>query len=163
MMRMMMMIKSPRQSTRHVSSDTTSAVNSHTDDWTCGRQSTVVTVYRDCGERHLAAFLLTTCIRKRPRGPGRRRLTVVDHAAQFGRLVLEIGQFEAQLEVLLFEEGGADGDLVLFGAPGVARPLGRLVVLAPALPVGLVLDLLAVAAAFLGAAIGRTCVDVTKP
>jgi hypothetical protein len=54
------------------------------------------------------------------------------------RLLLQLRELDLELEVLAFEEGGAQRDVVLFGAPGVPRPLGRLVVLPPALLVGLV-------------------------
>ena len=83
-------------------------------------------------------------------------LTVVNHAAQFGRFVLEVGQLEAEFEVLLFEEGGADGDLVLLGPAGVAGSLGRFVVLPAPLPVRLVFDLVAVPSALLGTPVRRT-------
>jgi len=54
-------------------------------------------------------------------------------------LGLERGDLEAQPRVLLLEQCGAHRHLVLLGAPQVARPLRRLVVLAPPLPVRLVL------------------------
>ena len=89
---------------------------------------------------------------------GQRRpkfnLTVINHAAQFSRLVFQIGQFEAQLEVLLFEESGADGDFVFFGASSIAGPFGGFVVLPPPFPVSVVFDLLSVASALFGASIG---------
>ena len=58
---------------------------------------------------------------------------------QATRFRLQPSQFPLQLDVLLLEEGGSDGDLVLLCSPGVPTPLGRQVVLPPALPVGLVL------------------------
>ena len=83
-------------------------------------------------------------------------LTIVDHAAQFGRFILQISQLEAQFEVLLFEESGADGDLVLFGTAGIARSLGRFIVLPASFPVRFVFDLITVPPALLPAPVRRT-------
>lgn len=55
-------------------------------------------------------------------------------------LLPHVAHLHAQRRVLLLQEAGADGDLVLLQSPGVAGPLGRQVVLPAPGPVPVVLN-----------------------
>lgn len=57
-------------------------------------------------------------------------------AAQF---LAQVGHLRSQRRVLLLQESGTDGDLVLFQPPGVPRTLGRDVVLSASCPVSVIL------------------------
>ena len=47
----------------------------------------------------------------------------------------KLGDLKLEPDVLLLKKLGPDGDLLLLGPASIARPLGSLVVLLPALPI----------------------------
>ena len=67
------------------------------------------------------------------------QLAIIKQASELIRLLLQLRHLHLQLQILALQDGRAQRDVVLLGPAGVARPLGRLVVLAPPLPVRLVL------------------------
>lgn len=67
-------------------------------------------------------------------------LVLVDDVPAAAQLFPHVGNLLAKGGVLPLQEGGAHRDLVLLQPPGVARALGRLVVLDPPAPVLLILS-----------------------
>lgn len=66
-------------------------------------------------------------------------LVLVDDVPAAAELLPHVGHLQAEGSVLALQEGGAHRNLVLLQPAGVARALGRLVVLHPPAPVLLVL------------------------
>lgn len=67
------------------------------------------------------------------------RLVFGQNVLAAAELLPHVSYLAAQRRVLLLQEAGADGDLVLLKPPGVPRPLGRQVVLPAPRPVPVVL------------------------
>lgn len=78
-------------------------------------------------------------------------LVLVDDVPAAAQLFPHVGHLLAKGGVLPLQEGGAHRDLVLLQPPGVARALGRLVVLDPPAPVLLILS----SAVYVGGCVGR--------
>lgn len=53
------------------------------------------------------------------------RLVFGQNVLAAAELLPHVGHLDAQRRVLLLQEAGADGDLVLLQPPGIPRPLGR--------------------------------------
>lgn len=67
------------------------------------------------------------------------RLVAGQHGAVVGQLLAHGHHLLAQQGILLLQEGRPHRDLVFLEPPGIAGPLGRLVVLVPSAPVLLIL------------------------
>ena len=77
--------------------------------------------------------------KKQNRKMKKNNLSIVEHEVEFGQFGFEYGHLGFELEVFLLQERGSHRYFVFFLASQIATSLGGLVVLAAALPVGVVL------------------------